>query len=249
MGREEISAMLRIISSDQQIGQAGNAHSQRQRTVSKDSDKDKKRAGGGGPRYTSLAGGDGVQADLEDPHDVGEAPLSTDEVTVINGVLGHLHEVIIPVLLYLRYQPLLTALAKKTIKDIYIPLEQVDMLSADNFLDEEIITVIDRVGHSRLPVFRGLSLRPPGLSTNRSMVRRRPLEYSGLPTGEEDSWTAQERKCSIANWLLTAKQATRFGVRKDDFALIFTKYPILPARDSRCWTSWLYSSEVRVTSR
>lgn len=49
------------------------------------------------------------------------------------------------------------ALAKKTIQDIFTPLDRVDMLCEGNLLDTQTIAAIDRVGHSRLPVFRGLT--------------------------------------------------------------------------------------------
>lgn len=62
-----------------------------------------------------------------------ELPLSKSEVHVLTGVLG---------------------LAKKTIKDICIPLIDVNMLPYDVILDNEVITAINNVGHSRLPVFK-----------------------------------------------------------------------------------------------
>lgn len=63
-----------------------------------------------------------------------EDPLSSSEVNVITGVL---------------------ALAKKTIRDVYMPLERVNMLSSEQLLNAETIEAIDKVGHSRLPVFMG----------------------------------------------------------------------------------------------
>lgn len=63
-----------------------------------------------------------------------ETPLSQNEVCVLTGVL---------------------ALAKKTIRDVYIPLEKVNMLSSEQIFDAATIEAIDKVGHSRLPVFRG----------------------------------------------------------------------------------------------
>eukprot|EP01038_Epipyxis_sp_PR26KG_P006396 gene6396-8807_t len=67
-----------------------------------------------------------------------ESPLSDNEVKVITGVL---------------------ALGKKTVRDIYVPLDQVNMLSSDQILDYETLDVIDRVGNSRLPVFSGTNTR------------------------------------------------------------------------------------------
>lgn len=47
------------------------------------------------------------------------------------------------------------ALATKTIQHVLTPLDRVDMLCEDNLLDRQTLAAIDRVGHSRLPVFRG----------------------------------------------------------------------------------------------
>lgn len=63
-----------------------------------------------------------------------EDPLSTSEVNVITGVL---------------------ALAKKSIRDVFMPMEKVNMLSSEQVLNTEAIEAIDKVGHSRLPVFKG----------------------------------------------------------------------------------------------
>ncbi len=63
-----------------------------------------------------------------------EDPLSTSEVNVITGVL---------------------ALAKKSIRDVFMPMDKVNMLSSEQLLDAEAIEAIDKVGHSRLPVYKG----------------------------------------------------------------------------------------------
>eukprot|EP01035_Chromulina_nebulosa_P023234 gene23234-30116_t len=126
MRRDEISAMLRIISD----GQPSLRHNSRERIKSSE------------VRFSSLKSSDveeeeqieeGARAS-DAPSFSEEAPLSADEVTVVTGVL---------------------ALAKKTIQDVFTPLDQVDMLCEDNLLDRQTLAAIDRVGHSRLPVFRG----------------------------------------------------------------------------------------------
>lgn len=66
-----------------------------------------------------------------------EEPLSVSEVQVITGVLG---------------------LAKKSIRDIYVPLTEVNMVSADQILDSKTMEVIEKVGNSRLPVFKGTDI-------------------------------------------------------------------------------------------
>jgi metal transporter CNNM len=67
-----------------------------------------------------------------------ETPLSENEVNVITGVLG---------------------LAKLAIRDVCIPLHKVNMLSVDQVLDRTTIEAIDKVGHSRLPIFKGSDTR------------------------------------------------------------------------------------------
>jgi metal transporter CNNM len=69
-----------------------------------------------------------------DSDSVEEDPLSHNEVNVITGVL---------------------ALAKKSIRDIYMGIDKVNMLSSDLVLNMETMEAIDRVGHSRLPVYQG----------------------------------------------------------------------------------------------
>lgn len=66
--------------------------------------------------------------------DDNELPLSENEVDVLSGVLG---------------------LAKRTIRDVFIKWDKVNCISSDQILDAQTIEAIDRVGHSRLPVFKG----------------------------------------------------------------------------------------------
>jgi hypothetical protein len=80
------------------------------------------------------SGGDGTHNPMAGRDSEQEDPLSSSEVDVITGVL---------------------ALAKKTIRDVYIPLDKVNMLSSEQLLNAETIEAIDKVGHSRLPVFLG----------------------------------------------------------------------------------------------
>jgi metal transporter CNNM len=60
--------------------------------------------------------------------------LSENEASVITGVLG---------------------LAKIKIRDVCVKLAKVNMLSTEQVLDSITIDAIDKVGHSRLPVFQG----------------------------------------------------------------------------------------------
>jgi len=120
LGRDEISAMLQIISEDQ-------IHSQKHPDFRSGSQADNPSR-----RYSYQPERDSEEGNVQSRSD--EQPLSADEVKVITGVL---------------------ALAKKTIRDVFIPLDKVDMLSADNSLDGETVAAIESVGHSRLPVFRG----------------------------------------------------------------------------------------------
>jgi len=41
------------------------------------------------------------------------------------------------------------------VREVWTPLDRVDMLSLEQALDREAVEAIERVGHSRLPVFRG----------------------------------------------------------------------------------------------
>jgi hypothetical protein len=66
--------------------------------------------------------------------DAGDEELTNREINVITGVLG---------------------LSKIRVRDICIPMNEVNMLSSDQILTPEVIEAIDKVGHSRLPVFRG----------------------------------------------------------------------------------------------
>jgi hypothetical protein len=78
--------------------------------------------------------------DTNPPHsgDSNEEELSNNEMTVISGVLS---------------------LAKIRVIDIFIPLNRVNMLSSSQILNKEVIDVIDRVGHSRLPIFRDNNMK------------------------------------------------------------------------------------------
>lgn len=62
---------------------------------------------------------------------VGETPLSKGEVTVITGLLG---------------------LAKKTIRDVMIPMESVCTLAYGQVMNKETMSILEQVGHSRIPV-------------------------------------------------------------------------------------------------
>ncbi len=66
-----------------------------------------------------------------------EVELSTDEINVIGGVLS---------------------LSKTLVRDILIPMSEVNMLSSDQVLNIDVVRAIEQVGHSRLPVFRGSDL-------------------------------------------------------------------------------------------
>lgn len=66
-----------------------------------------------------------------------EDELSNAEINVITGVLG---------------------LSKIKVRDICIPMNEVNMLSDLQILTPEVIDAIDKVGHSRLPVFRGSNI-------------------------------------------------------------------------------------------
>jgi CBS domain containing-hemolysin-like protein len=66
--------------------------------------------------------------------ETGADELTNAEINVITGVLG---------------------LSKIKVRDICIPMSEVNMLSSDQILTPEVIDAIDKVGHSRLPVFRG----------------------------------------------------------------------------------------------
>jgi len=46
-------------------------------------------------------------------------------------------------------------LTKKTVKDLMIPITEVHMVSTDHILDTATLSTIDRIGHSRLPVYKG----------------------------------------------------------------------------------------------
>lgn len=63
--------------------------------------------------------------------------LSAHEADVITGVLG---------------------LTKITVKDVCKPMSKVAMLSTEQLLDRETIDIIDKVGFSRLPVFKGYDM-------------------------------------------------------------------------------------------
>lgn len=69
---------------------------------------------------------------VDENTDDDEAPLSMSEVNVITGVLG---------------------LAKLTISDVLVPLENVNMLSSSQIFDVQTVNAVCNVGHSRLPVY------------------------------------------------------------------------------------------------
>ena len=81
----------------------------------------------------TVEGKEEEEQEEEQEQDMEEAPLSSNEVNVITGVLG---------------------LAKITIKDVMTPIDDVHMLSSDQEMDEKTIDCISKIGHSRLPVFR-----------------------------------------------------------------------------------------------
>ena len=46
------------------------------------------------------------------------------------------------------------SMEKKLAKDIMIPMNKVDMISSDTVLDLETMKMVDKIGHSRLPVYK-----------------------------------------------------------------------------------------------
>ena len=58
--------------------------------------------------------------------------LLPEEVAAISGVLS---------------------LTRKRVKDLMLPIKKVYMVSTDQVLDGNTLTLIDKVGHSRIPVF------------------------------------------------------------------------------------------------
>jgi hypothetical protein len=80
----------------------------------------------------NASGGSGFEPIPED-----EEELSHAEMNVISGVL---------------------MLKNLKVRDICIPMNEVNMLSSDQLLTPEVIDAIDKVGHTRLPVFRGQNI-------------------------------------------------------------------------------------------
>lgn len=71
--------------------------------------------------------------DSSDPHH-SEHLLLHDEVNIMTGILE---------------------LGRKSVKDIMVPIEHVHMVSSDLHLDSSTISVIDKMGRSRLPLYSG----------------------------------------------------------------------------------------------
>lgn len=108
--------------------------------------------GGGSPRHTDSAI-DNYYNDIERGNRVNsgiglgppgfdtipedEEELTHAEMDVISGVLG---------------------LKSLKVRDICIPMNEVNMLSSDQILTPEVIDAIDKVGHTRLPVFKGANV-------------------------------------------------------------------------------------------
>ncbi len=125
--RDEISAMMQILRDTKSSD--NNSKSALTRSIANsryDDDGDNDSEG--------RSSGNGTHNPMMSRDSDPEDPLSSSEVNVITGVL---------------------ALAKKSIRDIYLPMEKVNMLSSDQVLNTETIEAIDNVGHSRLPVFNG----------------------------------------------------------------------------------------------
>lgn len=129
LNRDEISAMMQILRDNK-------ASIQQQQTLTRFSTAAAASSGydsdGGMSGESSVPGG--THNPMASRDSDAEDPLSTSEVNVITGVL---------------------ALAKKTIRDVFVPLEKVNMLSSEQVLDVATMEAIDKVGHSRLPVFLG----------------------------------------------------------------------------------------------
>ena len=68
-----------------------------------------------------------------DGDDSNRETLTSHEVNAISGVFS---------------------MEKKLAKDIMIPMNKVDMISSDTVLDYDMMKVIDKMGHSRLPVYK-----------------------------------------------------------------------------------------------
>ena len=46
------------------------------------------------------------------------------------------------------------SMTEKRVEDLMIPIDKVYMVSSDQVLDEATLSAIDRIGHSRIPVFK-----------------------------------------------------------------------------------------------
>ena len=47
------------------------------------------------------------------------------------------------------------SMTEKRVEDLMIPMEKVYMVSSNQILDANTLKVIDNIGHSRIPVFKG----------------------------------------------------------------------------------------------
>ena len=100
--------------------------------------------------------------DSDSDGDTEEEPLTPYEVNVITGVLG---------------------LAKISILDVLTPLDQVDMLSDSQVLDEKTITAVVKAGHSRLPVFKGSNRKNIiGVFRSKLLIDKDPEDALGMNT-------------------------------------------------------------------
>jgi metal transporter CNNM len=128
--RDEISAMMQILRDTKSNDTTKQALTKLASGGYHNNNDEDSVGSAGGVTHNPMSG----SGPPRDSSDQQEDPLSSSEVDVITGVL---------------------ALAKKTIRDVYIPLDKVNMLSSEQLLSAETIEAIDQVGHSRLPVFLG----------------------------------------------------------------------------------------------
>ena len=130
--RDEMGAMVNIIREEQH---KAKLHAESKKKLKQGADGDQKKSSG---RYffnratTNPMAVNGTIAEKEEEDD--EEELSNAEINVMTGVLS---------------------LSKMKVRDICIPMNEVNMLSTDQVLTVEVIDAIDKVGHSRLPVFKG----------------------------------------------------------------------------------------------
>lgn len=134
LNRDEISAMMKIL---QENRIAGNITTADQNTNNDSLHSRESRSAGASRSKTNSKPTSSSVLESATKGKGDEDPLTHNEVNVITGVL---------------------ALAKKTIRDVYVPMNEVNMVSADQQLDAETLEVIEKVGNSRLPVFKGTDI-------------------------------------------------------------------------------------------